>query len=285
MPVITNIIIGPASSATACELLARSTGLSKSRIKEAMGKGGVWLRTGRTKRRRLRRATAVPAGGDILELFYDENLLARKPPSARCLHDERHYSLWHKPVGLLAQGNDYGDHCSLLRQAELALQRPAYPVHRLDREAAGLMLIAHQRQAAAGLSRLFRENGLRKYYEIRVAGRPDPPQGAILLPLDGRPAHTEYALLHHEPATASSLVAVELKTGRRHQIRRHFHLFGHPVLGDSRYGTGNKNTEGLQLEAVGLAFRCPCSGRQLSFTVPAELRLISPSLENGKPSL
>jgi tRNA pseudouridine32 synthase / 23S rRNA pseudouridine746 synthase len=275
LPLIRSITVEPANSATACELLAGSTGLSKGRIKDAMIKGGVWLRTGRSNRRRLRRATAVPGGGDILELFYAENLLAREPPPARCLHDQRQYSLWHKPAGLLAQGNDYGDHCSLLRQVELTLQRPVYLVHRLDREAAGLMLIAHQAQAAASLSSLFQEKGIRKHYEIRVVGLPDPPRGAILLPLDGRPAHTEYTLLAHEPATDSSLVAVELITGRLHQIRRHFHLLGHPVLGDSKYGVGNKNTEGLQLEAVALAFRCPCTRRQLSFTVPAELRLIT----------
>jgi tRNA pseudouridine32 synthase / 23S rRNA pseudouridine746 synthase len=275
MPVIIRINIAPANSATACELLAVAARLSRSRIKDAMVKGGVWLRTGRSKRRRLRRVTTVPAGGDLLELFYDENLLGREPPPARCLHDERQYSVWHKPAGLLAQGNDYGDHCSLLRQAELALQRPIYPVHRLDREAAGLMLIAHHRQAAARLSGLFRENGIRKHYIIRVTGRPDPAHGTILLPLDGKLAITEYSLLHYDPGTASSMVAVELKTGRLHQIRRHFHLLGYPVLGDSRYGTGNKNTEGLQLEAVTLAFRCPSTGREQSFTVPAELRLIS----------
>jgi tRNA pseudouridine32 synthase / 23S rRNA pseudouridine746 synthase len=276
LPVNLRIRVEAANSASACRILSENSGLSKSRIKEAMLKGAVWLRTGETRRRRLRRATAVPAAGEILELFFDWKLLALAPPTASCLHDQRHYSVWHKPAGMLAQGTDYGDHCSLLRQTELFLKRPVYPVHRLDREAAGLMLVAHNRQAAAGFSRLFQENNIRKQYVVRVAGRLDPPQGVIRLPLDGRPALTEYTLLHHEPENPSSLVAVEIKSGRLHQIRRHFLHLGFPVLGDSRYGKGNKNQEGLQLEAVALSFRCPCTGHDQHFTLPAGLRLLSP---------
>mgnify|MGYP001041973211 CR=1 FL=1 len=252
--------------ATACELLAGRAGLSKTRVKDAMAKGAVWLRRRKGKRQRLRRATTVPAAGEVLELFYDQALLNRRPPAAVCLLAEAHYSVWDKPAGLLAQGNEYGDHCSLLRQAELALRRPAYLVHRLDREAAGLMLIAHSRAGAAELSRLFREQRITKHYRVRVRGRVGESHGTISKPLDGKPAVTVYSLLHYDAETDSSLLLVDLKTGRLHQIRRHLAQLGFPVLGDPRYGRANTGKGDLQLEAVKLAFRCPFSGRQRSFS-------------------
>jgi tRNA pseudouridine32 synthase / 23S rRNA pseudouridine746 synthase len=270
MNLTSTITVAKGPPATACELVAAASGLSKSRIKDAMGKGAVWLRHG-TKRRRLRRATAVPAPGEVLELFYDEELLQLDPPLPRRLADESHYTLWYKPPGLLAQGNDYGDHCSLLRQAELHTRRPVFLVHRLDREAAGLMLVAHSRDAAARLSRLFQEHGIDKQYEVRVRGRLPAPAGAIDHPLDGKPAHTAYVASHYDPATDATLAAVTIASGRLHQIRRHFAQLGHPVIGDPRYGTGNKNSTGLQLAAVGLAFRCPFSGARRAYTLPREL--------------
>ncbi len=49
-------------------------------------------------------------------------------------------------------------------------------------------------------------------------------------------------------------VEIELKTGRLHQIRRHFHKIGFPVMGDPRYGMNNKNDSGLKLCAAKLSF-------------------------------
>jgi tRNA pseudouridine32 synthase/23S rRNA pseudouridine746 synthase len=64
------------------------------------------------------------------------------------------------------------------------------------------------------------------------------------------------------PARDSSLVEVELVTGRKHQIRRHFAGIGHTVLGDPQYGSDNKDARGLQLRAVRLEFVCPL-GKQM----------------------
>lgn len=242
----------------ACAYLAALTGLPKARIKDAMTKGAVWL-AGRTgARRRLRRATAALAAGDTIALYYDAALLARQPPAARCVDDRRRYSVWCKPAGLMAQGTEYGDHCALLRQAELHFRppRPAFLVHRLDREASGLMLVAHDSTAAARLSALFRDHAIAKHYRVSVRGAL-PAAGSIELPLDDKPARTRYTRLHYDAAADASTAEVVIDGGRLHQIRRHFALAGYPVLGDPRYGSGNKNAEGLQLQAVRLGFVCP----------------------------
>ena len=254
---------------TACDLIAARAGLAKSRVKDAMCKGAVWLTGKRGGRKRLRKATAQPLPGEVLDLYYDARLLAVKPPVAQCLHDAAQYSVWLKPAGLLAQGTDYGDHCSLIRQVEVhfRLKRPVLPVHRLDREAAGLMILAHSKTAAAKLSKLLQDNAIDKQYRVTVVGCPSPEQGVIELPLDGKPAITQYTLTSHDSASDTSVVEITLKTGRLHQIRRHFAMLGHPVLGDPKYGVGNKNSTGMELVAHRLAFRCPFTRKEVRISL------------------
>jgi tRNA pseudouridine32 synthase/23S rRNA pseudouridine746 synthase len=263
------ITVAPEDAGTACELIAARAGLAKSRVKDAMCKGAVWLTGKRGGRKRLRKATAQPGPGDVLDLFYDARLLAVKPPLAQCLHDAGQYSVWLKPAGLLAQGTDYGDHCSLVRQVEVyfRLKRPVLPVHRLDREAAGLMILAHTKTAAAKLSKLLQDNGIDKQYRVTVRGRLSPEEGVIELPLDNKPALTRYTLTAYDPASDTSVAEVTLKTGRLHQIRRHFAMLGHPVLGDPRYGQGNKNSTGMELVAHRLVFRCPITRKEVRISL------------------
>lgn len=248
---------------TAVDALARVSQLPKARIKDAMNKGAAWLKRGKEEKR-LRRSSTVLRSGDVLTLYYATDILARTAPTPRLVKDERDYSVWDKPAGLLAQGTREGDHCSLLRLCEQQLKREVFLVHRLDREASGLMLIAHSRKAAAALSALFATQDyntkLRKLYEVEVRGEV-ATQGQFDTPLDGKAALTCYTRLSYDAVRNASCVQVELVTGRKHQIRRHFAEAGFPVLGDPQYGKGNKDARGLQLRAMQLEFRCPLSGQ------------------------
>ncbi|MFZ5765450.1 MAG: RluA family pseudouridine synthase [Thermodesulfobacteriota bacterium] len=271
-PLIRDIAIPAGNRQTACELLAVATALSRARIKDAMAKGAVWLLSGK-KRRRLRRASMVPRPGDKLTIFYDEALLALVPPRPGLVHDAGHYSVWHKPAGLMSQGTDHGDHCSLLRQAEIHFRstRPVFAVHRLDRETEGLMLVAHSKEAAARLSLLFQQHRIDKRYLVEVRGDlRERPGNVIDLPLDDKPAHSAYEILSFDEAANTSRALVRISSGRLHQIRRHFHLIGFPVMGDPRYGSGNKNRAGLRLVALELSFTCPFTNREICFSLPLE---------------
>lgn len=256
--------------AVASDLLVARTSLSKTKIKDAMSKGAVWLTPARGSAKRLRRATATLRVGDRIELHYDAELLARTVPDSPLITDRRHYSVWFKPAGVLAQGTKEGDHCSLLRQTELYFNplRPVFLVHRLDREAAGLMVVAHSRIAAARLSALFQGQGVFKRYRVKVRGCIEPVHGAIDFPLDGKTAHTEYERESFDETANTSTLSVVITTGRLHQIRRHLAQAGFPVMGDPQYGTGNKNTEGLQLAAVQLRFVCPFSREEFNVEAP-----------------
>lgn len=257
--------VGPNDPKTVVEFLARHTDLSKRRIKDAMNKGAVWLKKVKGKQIRIRRATTVLKIGDRLSFYYDEKLLTLKPPAAECISDQGRYSVWFKPAGMMTQGTGYGDHCSLLRGAELFFKtkRKVFLIHRLDREAAGIMLVAHDKGAAGKLSRLFQSRSIVKRYRAHVLGNPAQKKSKdiIQITLDGKPAITEYEAVIYDPSSNTTLVDVIIHTGRKHQIRRHFAMIGFPVMDDPRYGTGNKNSAGLRLTAIALEFECPYSGK------------------------
>ena len=255
----------------AIDFLVDNVNLSKSRLKNVMNKGAVWLQRGSAPKKRLRRAMSDIKVGDMLELYYDEHLLTLTPPKPTLIMDQLQYSVWNKPAGMLSQGNEWGDHISLLRQVELAMQpkREVYLVHRLDREASGLVIIAHSRKAAAYFSKLFQDSGVHKQYRIEVLGdlSQKATEGSISAQLEGKDALTRFKFVKYIPENNSSKVDVWIDTGRKHQIRRHFADYGYPVMGDPKYGKGNKNREGMKLAAVALEFPCPVRHEALSISL------------------
>jgi tRNA pseudouridine32 synthase / 23S rRNA pseudouridine746 synthase len=254
----------------ACDLLSSSTGLAKVRIKEAMTKGAVWLKRPGQKEQRIRKATSPLLPGDQVELYYDPKVLSLAPPTPRLIAEEKHYSVWYKPANLLTQGTRYGDHCSLIRCAEkfFKYRKDIRLVHRLDREAFGLVLLAHTRQGAAALSDLFRKGEIEKRYRAEVHGKIGSKGETMTLssPLDGKEAITIITVTAHSPESDSSSIDILLRTGRFHQIRRHLSLTGHPIIGDPRYGIkGIISNSPLQLCAYSLQFTCPFTGKIIRY--------------------
>lgn len=263
-----------ATAATkALDELVEISGLSKAKLKDAMAKGAVWLHQGK-KSKRLRRAQTTLKTGETISLHYDSELLSRSALEPVLLKDESHYSVWYKPAGTLSQGTLFGDHCSLLRQAEqfFACKRPALLVHRLDRETDGIMLIAHSKKAAAALSNLFQSRSVIKRYRAQVRGE-IPEALEICAPIDGKVASTKIKRLNYDPENNASDVEVLIETGRKHQIRRHLAEVGFPVLGDPAYGNHNSDSRGLQLTASEISFICPLRKQSRHYIKPADLAL------------
>jgi tRNA pseudouridine32 synthase/23S rRNA pseudouridine746 synthase len=246
----------------AVDRLAVESGLSRQAIKRAMQKGAVWLSRGK-KTQRLRRSKRALQPGDELHLYYDSHVLNEQPPKPELIADEGDYSIWYKPYGLRSQGSKWGDHCTINRQAEQLLlpQRPAFVVHRLDRAATGLIIIAHSRKMAAAFSRMFRERRIEKRYQVVVHGKFEQSETpfTVIDPLEGKSACSHFTLVDYDPALQRSVLDVSLETGRKHQIRRHLAGLGYPVVGDRLYGVPGDD-ENLQLMACFLAFECPLTG-------------------------
>jgi len=255
------------------DLLQKATGLSKQRIKLAMTQGAVWMTRGRNTQR-LRRAKRALRAGDEVHLYYDAEILAEVPVEPTLIADVGKYSVWCKPYGLRSQGSKWGDHCTVGRWAERHLQpeRPAFTVHRLDRAASGLILLAHTKTMAAALSELFRNRQVEKGYRALVAGdfsdQPNPLR--VEEPIDEKEAISEFSL-QQVNEDGRSLVDVRIETGRKHQIRRHLADLGHPVIGDRMYGAGEKDDVDLQLTAYLLAFHCPVKGERVEYRLEEDL--------------
>lgn len=247
---------------SALDVLADATGLPKTRIKDAMTKGAVWLTRG-TSNRRLRRAKSQVQRGDRLSIYYNDEILARVPPEPVIISDHSTFSVWHKPAGLLSSGSRFGDHCAINRVVERHGDRPVFLVHRLDQYTTGLMVLAHAKQVAAGLSAQFRARTVKKHYKAVIEGTLTETL-TIDTPLDGKEA-----ISHVTPLASSgtcTLVSVSMSTGRKHQIRRHLAGIRHPVVGDRLYGQGGP--EALQLTAYRLEFSSPDSGERLRYLLP-----------------
>jgi tRNA pseudouridine32 synthase/23S rRNA pseudouridine746 synthase len=257
---------------TLVELLASQSELSKSVIKKALNFGGGWLRAGgKGSPQRCRRATKVLHKGDMVEFFFDDRLYSETPPAARLIQANRHWGVWYKPANVVAQGTPYGDTGCMEQQVQaLGDQKQVFLIHRLDREAAGLMMFAYHRQAAAQLSELWRSGNATKIYQAEIHGHLESSTGRIEEPLDGKAASTRFEVI--EEKSHSTLMRIHLETGRFHQIRRHFAHIGHPLIGDPQYGQGG-GKQPLQLIASELHFECPFDGKKHSVTLPTELRL------------
>lgn len=165
-------------------------------------------------------------------------------------------------------------------------------IHRLDRDASGLLVFSKNNDAYVSLKRQFFHHDVERIYSVIVHGVPTPRSGKIesrLLELpDGRVvttrqhakgqlAVTEYEVI--EVAKPYSLLRVRLHTGRKHQIRSHLAQRGTPVVNDAMYDPARKPAGRLMLAATELGITHPGSSRRLTFRIdlPNELRaLINP---------
>lgn len=245
-----------------------------------MAKGALRLSRKNKKIRRIRKAKYLIYPGDIIYFCYSESILKQKPPTAELITDMDTYSIWFKPSGLLSQGNEFGDHFCLIRQAEIFFnnKRQAKVVHRLDKDACGLVLIAHSKAAANYFSELFRNHKILKKYQAVIVGKIGDIGEHKRLDddVDGKTALTDIHIRAVNESTSE--VEIILHTGRKHQIRKHLSKIGHPIVGDRLYGKRGDNAALLQLLAYQLSFICPASKEEKIVTLPVGYQLFTEQL-------
>lgn len=164
----------------------------------------------------------------------------------KILHEEKDFLVIDKPAGLLSQQDKSGDPCAAEVMKKHGANGFLAPVHRLDRNTSGVLVLAKNKEAAAQWGEMFRGRDMEKTYLAIVKGDPGA-KGEYNFPLkknndenqvyedeSGAEALTEFRQL--QKLGNSSLVEIRLHTGRPHQIRAHFSLAGHALIGDKKYG-------------------------------------------------
>ncbi|MFA7184105.1 MAG: pseudouridine synthase [Victivallales bacterium] len=208
------------------------------------------------------------------------------------LYEDEYCIAVNKVHGLLVHRTSMsGDKDFLLQRVRSQCGKKVYPVHRLDRPTSGVVLFAFSKEYAAEFFRVFREREAGKTYLALVRGWTEDA-GIIDSPLKTAAGKEQDALtLYKNLARAEvpipvgpyesarySLVEIDLKTGRTHQIRRHFAHLRHPLIGDTKYGDGRHNQmfraefncHRLLLAAVRLELTHPFTGKKLSIEAPLE---------------
>jgi 23S rRNA pseudouridine1911/1915/1917 synthase len=218
-------------------------------------------------------------------------LFKPEPIPIEILHEDDHIIVVNKRPGLVvhpAPGHYSGTlvngllyHCPFLEGIGTAL-RPGI-VHRLDKDTSGVLVVAKNNRAHQHLAKLFKSRRIQKKYLALVHGTMESDSGKISLPIGRHPvdrkkmstksrksrvAETTWRIKERfEPA---SLIELDLKTGRTHQIRVHCAAIHHPVIGDPVYGRKNtwKNVDRGQ-ELFGSIKRQMLHARRLEFSHPA----------------
>lgn len=264
-------------------LLRSAAGANKTRVKQWLQSGSVSL-NGRTVTsyhqplqqgdqvellsRRARTSRVVPLW-DLRIVHEDDALVViEKPPRLLTVATEK----IHKKTAMYAV-QDY------LRRRGKVRGKQAFIVHRLDRDASGLLVFARTQEVKLALQGAWQDVS-KEYYAV-VEGRPPKPKGTVESYLrqnrilrvsstkDQRGAYrsvTHYEVL--ETSARYALLRVRLGTGRKHQIRVHLADLGTPIAGDQDYGARTDPAGRLALHAFRLAFRHPVDGRELACETP-----------------
>jgi tRNA pseudouridine32 synthase/23S rRNA pseudouridine746 synthase len=183
-----------------------------------------------------------------------------------------------KPEGIVSISEARGGGLpALLREA---CPGPLYPVHRLDKEASGVIVFARNRDAHRYLNGEFDRRAVRKTYLALVLGVMEANRGIVNKPIRefgsgrmgvdakrGKPSSTEFRVFKR--FKEQTLVRAFPLTGRRHQIRVHLYSLGHPIAGDRKYGDRAVQEEypRLMLHALEIEFGLP-SGERLKIEAP-----------------
>ncbi len=291
--------------------------IAQGRIEKMCRKGEIRVDGGRVKPAsrvevgQMVRVPPLPEPGEITAQARSTVTAADAEMIRSCvLYRDDHVIALNKPPGLPTQGGSKQTrHVDGMAEAlRFGFEEKPRLVHRLDKDTSGVLLLARTRTVASTLTAAFRHRDTRKIYWAAVAGQPTPRMGTIRFGLVKAPGHgargeaekmlcihprdvdstegakratTDYAVLTSLAKRASWVALVPI-TGRTHQLRAHMAEFGHPIIGDGKYGGSGQENLGdgwgaqlggdisrkLHLHARYLSLPHPVTGAMLQITAP-----------------
>jgi RluA family pseudouridine synthase len=207
------------------------------------------------------------------------------PPELSILHEDIDVIVVLKSNGLLTVATEREREATAQAYLNTYLgsrgEERVHVVHRLDRETSGVLVFTKNFHARERLKEQFAAHDVERLYIAIIEGPIDPPRGTIRSNLlEGRDLkmrsvaarpEAKLAVTHYRTIAGVdgySMLEVTLETGRKNQIRAHLSEAGHPIAGDSLYGSSTNPLGRLGLHAKILGFDHPTTGERLSFTAP-----------------
>ncbi|RMD52046.1 RluA family pseudouridine synthase [Candidatus Parcubacteria bacterium] len=263
--------------------LAQMLNISRNRVQKAIKNGAILVNN--------KPATVKQQVNTNDLITYDEKFFIKtktnKPvPKLNIIYEDENILAINKPANLIVHDAP-GNNDPTLVDALLAYYPPIANVgepgreglvHRLDKAASGVMIIAKNQDTFQFLKQQFKNREIEKHYTVLVEGKMQKTNGTINLPIErsknngrmaakplsqgGKPAITHYEVLQSFPH--HTLLDVKIETGRTHQIRAHMFAIGHPVVGDTLY-----RQRGLKPRDIGRIF---LHARTISITLPNQER-------------
>ena len=246
-----------------------------------------WLKAGRfsINGKEVKKENIFLEKGEVLSS--KSTFTKPKVPGVPILYEDRYLIAIDKPEGLLSTPDDGG-----FKKHALGLLRKYYDtdeitaVHRIDRETSGVLLFARGKTSAEKLGKLFEAHDLKRNYFAIVEGNLQEDAGTWECPLlelpnlsvvespDGKMAITHFEV--YRRSAKYSYINLTLETGKKHQIRAHCKKAGHPVVGDTRYGSTENPSKRLLLHARGIELVHPFTGELLSIksTLPKAFHVL-----------
>lgn len=277
-------------------LLKRLKGVPKTHIYRLLRTGQVRVNKGRVGPQRklaagdLVRVPPVRVAAPDAPRRAPDDLLQRV--ESRIVYEDEHLLALDKPAGLAVHGGSgVGFGAIELLRSLRPDARSLELVHRLDRDTSGLLLVAKRRSALRTLHAALREGRVGKRYLALLVGpwtggarrvdapleehRPEGGERVTRVGAQGRNAVSTF--IPERRFRDFVLVAVDIETGRMHQIRVHAVHIGHPVLGDPKYGDRLRNRaakamglDRMFLHAARLTFAHPADGRPMTLEAPLD---------------
>ena len=206
------------------------------------------------------------------------------------LYEDNHLLVVEKPINVPIQADDSKDLDFLTMLKDYIKKRDNKPgnvylglVHRLDRPVGGVMVFAKTSKCASRLSEQVRNRTFKKTYLAIVEGQidesgtfidkllKDNKTNMVKVDKSGKEAILDYELVEYKDSL--SLVRINLKTGRSHQIRVQFSSHGYPLYGDQRYNSNSKVGQQIALFSNSITFNHPITKENLTFKLEIPKRI------------